>query len=316
MLIGLGFKVAAVPFHFWSPDVYDGSPTPVVAFMASGVKAAGFAALVRVFVVGFASYSTDWRPIVGALAALSMIIGAVLAIVQTNVKRTLAYSSINHAGFILMALQAASDKGNASILFYVIAYTFMVAGSFGVVSLVARRGDSRVSLDDFRGLGKTNPGLAFLFTVFLLAQAGVPFTSGFVAKLYTVIAAISANTAWLAVIAMLSSVVATYLYLRIVVSMYMSAEHDGADAPASLADRIKVPTPARIALAICFVVTVGAGIFPGPLTEFSNDGKPVLVNVAETTPTTTPGNGLPTDLQLTPGGATDPSTPPAAAPGS
>jgi NADH-quinone oxidoreductase subunit N len=294
MLVGLGFKVAAVPFHFWSPDVYDGSPSPVVAFMASGVKAAGFAALVRVFVVGFASYSTDWRPIVGGLAALSMIVGAILAIVQTNVKRTLAYSSINHAGFILMAVQAASDDGNKSILFYVVTYTFMVAGSFGIVSLVSRRGDNRVSLDDYRGLGKTNPGLAFLFTIFLLAQAGVPFTSGFVAKLYTVIAAIAANTTWLAIIAMVSSVVATYLYLRIIVSMYMSADGDGegADTPVPLASRIKVPLPARLALLLCFVVTVGAGLFPGPLTDFSKDGRPVLVNVAEpptTTTTITPG---------------------------
>jgi len=293
MLVGLGFKVAAVPFHFWSPDVYDGSPSPVVAFMASGVKAAGFAALVRVFVVGFASYSTDWRPIVGALAALSMIVGAVFAIVQTNIKRTLAYSSINHAGFILMAVQAASDDGNKSILFYVITYTFMVAGSFGIVSLVSRRGDTRVTLDDYRGLAKTNPGLAFLFTVFLLAQAGVPFTSGFVAKLYTVIAAIAANTTWLAIIAMLSSVVATYLYLRIIVSMYMSADPKGAEGPASLASRIKVPTPARIALLLCFVVTVGAGVFPGPLTDFSRDGRPVLVNMAETPTTTTTAPATP-----------------------
>lgn len=285
MLVGLGFKVAAVPFHFWSPDAYDGAPSPVTAFMASGVKAAAFAGLVRVFAIGFEAYTSSWRPVVAILAALSMIGGSLGAIVQTNVKRTLAYSSINHAGFILMALAASSAEGNKAVLFYLIAYTFMVAGSFGVVTLVARRGDKRTSLDDYRGLSDTNPGLAFLFTVFLLAQAGVPFTSGFLAKLYAVIASIEGNATWLAMLGMITSVVAAFLYLRIIVSMYMSAD-EHAEAPAySRAARIRVPAGAKLALGLCLVVTVGVGIFPGPVTDLSNDGKPVLVNVAEPAPT-------------------------------
>jgi NADH-quinone oxidoreductase subunit N len=275
MLVGLGFKVAAVPFHFWSPDVYDGAPTPVVAYMAAAFKAAGFAALVRVFAVGFETLTTAWRPIVAALALLSMVIGAILAIVQVNVKRTLAYSSINHAGFILMALAASSAEGNRAVVFYLIAYTFMVAGSFGVATIVSRRGDNRTSLDDYRGLSRTSPGLALTFTIFLLAQAGVPFTSGFVAKLYTVLAAAEADITWLAVAAMVTSVIAAYLYLRIIVSMYMAAP---ADAEAR---KLRIPAGARLALAICLFITIFAGIVPGPLTKVAGDAKPVLVNLPE-----------------------------------
>jgi NADH-quinone oxidoreductase subunit N len=288
MLVGLGFKVAAVPFHFWSPDVYDGAPTPVVAYMASGFKAAGFAALVRVFVVGFGAYTTSWRPIVATLAVLSMVIGALLAVVQVNVKRTLAYSSINHAGFILMALQASSDEGNRAVLFYLVAYTFMVAGSFGVATVVARRGDGRVSLDDYRGLSRSSPGLALVFTVFLLAQAGVPFTSGFVAKLYTVLAAVEGGATWLGIVGMVSSVVAAYLYLRIIVSMYMAPPAD-AEAPA-----VRVPAGARAALALCLIVTIGVGLVPGTLTRVAGDARPVLVNLPEPpgSPTQEPSGGI------------------------
>ena len=286
MLVGLGFKVAAVPFHFWSPDVYDGAPTPVVGYMAAAFKAAGFAALVRVFAVGFQSFTASWRPIVAVLAVLSLVIGAVLAIVQINVKRTLAYSSINHAGFILMALAASSDAGNQAVVFYLVAYTFMVAGSFGVATIVARRGDNRTSLDDYRGLSRTSPGLAMVFTIFLLAQAGVPFTSGFVAKLYTVIAAVEATYAWLAVVAMITSVIAAYLYLRIIVTMYMAPPVDAA------ARKLRVPAGARVALAVCLFVTIGAGLVPGPLTKAAGDAKPVLVNLPEPAGAPAPQGGL------------------------
>jgi NADH-quinone oxidoreductase subunit N len=282
LLVGLGFKVAAVPFHFWSPDVYDGSPTPVTGFMASAVKAAGFAALVRVFVLTFGTYVNDWRPIVAVLAALSMIVGSLLAIVQTNVKRTLAYSSINHAGFILMALAASSPEGVTAIVFYLIAYTFMVAGSFAVVTLVARQGDNRTDLDDYKGLSAANPVLALTFTIFLLAQAGVPFTSGFVAKLYTIIASIAAQGTWLAILAMVSSVVAAYLYLRIVVAMYMSGDTEDGTMPApTKADRIRIPFATGVALAACLVVTIGAGIFPGPVTDFAGESTAVMVKLDE-----------------------------------
>ena len=152
--MGFGFKVAAVPFHSWSPDVYQGSPSPVVAYMASGVKAAGFAGLVRVFVVAFGTQRVDWQPIVYLLAVATLIVGTVLAVVQNDVKRMMAYSSISHAGFILVGVEAATARGTAAVLFYLAAYTFMIAGTFGVITIVGRRGDARHSIDDYRGLAR------------------------------------------------------------------------------------------------------------------------------------------------------------------
>jgi NADH-quinone oxidoreductase subunit N len=271
MLVGLGFKVAAVPFHSWTPDVYQGSPTPVVAFMASGIKAAGFAGLIRVFVLTFGTYRLDWQPIVYVLAVLSLFVGAVVAIVQSDVKRMLAYSSISHAGFILVGVEVATDDGIAAVLFYLAAYTFMVAGSFGVVALVARRGDNRTSLDDYRGLARTNPQLAFFFTVFLLAQAGVPFTVGFFAKFYVISAAADAESFALALIAMVSAVIAAFLYLRIIVAMYMS------DPVGDDQERIEVPFGAGLAIGLCFAVTLFFGIFPGLAFDWATYGVPELV---------------------------------------
>ncbi len=258
LLVGLGFKVAAVPFHTWSPDVYDGSPTPAVAYMAGAVKAAAFAALVRVFVVTFPNYVSDWRPIVWALATLSLVGGALIAIVQTNVKRTLAYSSINHVGFILIALSAASASGNAAVLFYVAAYTFMVAGSFAVVGVIAGKGDGRTSLDDYRGLFSTNPGLTMALTVFLLSQAGIPFTVGFFAKFSAVGAVIAVHTYWLAVVAMLSAAISAFLYLRIVATTYLGPADETPARP-----RLAVAPGAKVAIGLCLLVTVGVGIVPG-----------------------------------------------------
>jgi NADH-quinone oxidoreductase subunit N len=278
LIVGLGFKVSAVPFHAWSPDVYDGAPTPAVAWMASGVKAAAFAGMVRILVLTFSNYETTWKPIVYALAILSMVVGAALAVVQSNVKRMLAYSSISHAGFILMAVEAGSDLGNSAVLFYLAAYVFMVAGSFGVATLVGRTGDGRHSLADYRGLSRTNPELAGAFTILLFAQAGVPFTAGFFAKFYAVEAAVDASSVPLAVIAMLSAVVSAFLYLRIVVAMFMAGGDDGDDGPATTrADRIPVPAGAGLALAVCVLVTIGVGLFPNPLVDAAEKGQPALV---------------------------------------
>ena len=160
LLVGLGFKVAAVPFHMWTPDVYQGSPTPVAGFMAAAAKTAGFAALLRIFFAGFGTLRLDWQPMVWVLAVLSLVVGSVLAVVQTDVKRMLAYSSISHAGYVLIGLQAATDKGIAGSLFYLLAYTFMILGSFAIVTLVGREGDGRHALDDYRGLARIRPGLA------------------------------------------------------------------------------------------------------------------------------------------------------------
>jgi NADH-quinone oxidoreductase subunit N len=271
LLVGFAFKVSAVPFHFWTPDVYQGSPSPSVAWMASGVKVAGFAGLLRVFYLAFGSYRLDWQPIVYAVAAVTMVVGSVLAVVQTDVKRMLAYSSINHAGFVLVAVQAASEQGVEAALFYLAAYTFMVAGSFGVVTIVGRRGDIGHSLDDYRGLSRDRPLLALAFALFLFAQAGVPLTSGFFAKFYVITAAIDAGSTWLAVIAMLTAVVAAFLYLRIIVSMYMSVEDAGEPRT------IPVPFAAGLALVLCLAATLGAGLFPGTLSTVAKDATPVLV---------------------------------------
>jgi NADH-quinone oxidoreductase subunit N len=266
LLVGLGFKVAAVPFHVWTPDVYQGSPTPVTAFMASASKAAGFAGLLRVFVSTFGLYEDDWRPVVFVLAVLTLLVGAVLAIVQTDVKRMLAYSSISHAGFVLVGVQAASDRGVSGALFYLLAYTFMVVGSFGVVTLVGRRGDDDHSLDSYRGLATRQPVLALVFTIFLLAQAGVPFTSGFLAKFYVIGAAVDSNSYALAILAMLAAAVSAYLYLRIVVAMYMTADEEGEPAR----EKVRVPALARVSLGVALAVTVLFGLVPGPAVDWAD----------------------------------------------
>ncbi|MGI8983946.1 MAG: NADH-quinone oxidoreductase subunit N [Acidimicrobiales bacterium] len=283
LLVGLGFKVAAVPFHMWTPDVYQGSPTPVTGFMAAAAKAAGFAALLRIFYSAFGTERLDWQPIVWVLAVLSMVVGSVLAVVQTDVKRMLAYSSISHAGFILIGLQAANDRGVAGSLFYLLAYSFLVMGSFAVVAIVSRRGDALTSLDAYRGLSRDRPGLALAFTVFLLAQAGAPFTSGFLAKFYVISAAVEARSYAIAIIAMLASVVATFFYLRLIVVMYMGADQAmagvgpeaGTAAPGeggvatAVATRVEVPIAAAAAIGLCLAFTIGAGLLPQPIIDFA-----------------------------------------------
>ena len=265
LLVGLGFKVAAVPFHVWTPDVYEGAPTPVTALMASVGKAAAFAAMLRVLVAGLGHYRDDWRPVVWVLAVASLVIGPVLAIVQTDVKRMLAYSSINHAGFMLVGLEAAarnagepdSGPGVPSVMVYMLAYAVLVVGTFAVVSLVARRGDARTDLDSFRGLGLRHAALAVALTVFLVAQAGVPFTSGFIAKFGVIGAAVDESSYALAIVAMLSTVIAAFLYLRIMVSAWIQ------DAPAD-DDTSTVSIPFGSGLAIIAAVGVHAGRRPVP----------------------------------------------------
>jgi NADH-quinone oxidoreductase subunit N len=276
LLVGFGFKVAAVPFHSWTPDVYQGSPSPIVSYMAAGVKAAAFAGLMRVFVVTFGGYRLDWQPIIYWLAVLSLIVGAVLAVVQTDVKRMLAYSSINHAGFILVGVQAATAAGVSAALFYLAAYTFMVGGAFGVVTIVGRRGDGHHSLSDYQGLSRREPLLALAFALFLLAQAGVPLTSGFLSKFYVIDAAIEARSFWLALVAMLSAVISAYLYLRIVLAMYTGPDDEEAE-PEPRPARLRVPAAAAIALIVAVVATVGIGLVPDPLTKTARDATPELV---------------------------------------
>jgi NADH-quinone oxidoreductase subunit N len=226
ILIGLGFKVAAVPFHMWTPDVYQGSPSAVTAFMAVGAKAGGFAALLRIFVTAFPALGTDLTPILWALAALTMILGNVVAIAQSNIKRLLAYSSIAHAGYILMAIVPFSN-GNiapdaiASALFYLLAYAVTSFGAWAVVIALERADYTGLSLDDYAGLGRKHPALSAAMAVFMLSFTGVPPTLGFVGKFYLFRTALEGGFVGLAIIGVITSLVSAYYYLRVVVIMYM-----------------------------------------------------------------------------------------------
>ena len=279
LFVGLGFKVAAVPFHTWTPDVYQGAPSPATAFMAGASKAAGFAGLLRLFFSAFSTLRLDWQPIVWVVAVLTLLVGSVLAIVQQDIKRMLAYSSINHAGYVLVGLQAANPRGLSGALVYLLAYTFMVVGSFAVVTVVGRRGDDAHALDAYRGLYRRRPGLALAFTAFLLAQAGVPLTTGFLAKFTVIAAAVEARSYALAVLAMLAAAVAAFFYLRVIVLMFMADEAAVGSATATgggvaLAEatstRVEVPTAVAIALAIAVAFTLGLGVFPDPLVDFAD----------------------------------------------
>jgi NADH-quinone oxidoreductase subunit N len=272
LLVGLGFKVAAAPFHMWTPDVYQGAPTPVTAFMAAATKAAAFAALLRVFVGAFGLYRVDWRPAVGALAVISLLVGSIAAVVQTDVKRMLAYSSIAHAGYVLVGVQAATNKGTSAALFYVFAYAVMATGAFAVVMVVARRGDDRHALAEYRGLASARPVLAGSLTLFLLAQAGVPLTGGFVAKLSIFGAAVDQGQYGVALVGMLTAVVAAFVYLRIVLTMYAPA--GGEDAPAG--PRIRVDAGTGVALTIAATAILVLGVMPGPILDFARDASLLL----------------------------------------
>jgi len=266
ILVGLGFKIAAVPFHTWTPDVYEGAPTPITAFMASATKAAGFAGLLRVLFTAFSSYHVEWQPVIFALAALSLVLGAGAAIVQRDVKRMLAYSSITHAGYVLIGLQAATERGLSASLFYLLVYTFMVVGSFAVVSLVTAPGDDDHSLDRYRGLAARQPVLAGVFAFLLFAQAGVPFTGGFVAKLAVFSAAADAHSYAMLLVGVLAAAVAAYFYLRVVVLMFMT--EPGEKSPTA---RIRVDVASGLVLLGTVGVTLFLGFVPGSFLHFARD---------------------------------------------
>jgi len=271
LMVGLAFKVAAVPFHFWTPDVYQGAPTPVTSFMASVGKFAAFAAMLRILVTALPTRAEDWRPVVWVLAILSVVVGSVLAVVQSDVKRMLAYSSISHAGFILIGVEAAGHQGDVdglpSSLSYLVIYSVLVVGTFTVTGLVTRTGDASSSLSSFRGLAKEHPLLALAMTVFLLAQAGMPVTSGFVAKFGVIQAAAENESYAVAVVAMLASVIAAVLYLRIIISMWLADAESGDEAR----EKVGVPWTAAVVVTIAVAFTLFAGVFPGWLIEAARD---------------------------------------------
>jgi NADH-quinone oxidoreductase subunit N len=220
LLVGFGFKIAAVPFHMWSPDVYQGSPSPVTGFMAAIAKAGAFAALLRVFVSSFGTVRTDWQPIIWGIAIASLVVGACAALVQKDIKRMMAYSSINHAGFILLGVEAATTRGVSASLYYLFTYMFLVIGSFAVITVMAKDGDTGHQISDYRGLAKRQPVMALAFAVLLLGQAGAPFTTGFLAKFGVVGAVVDTHAYALAAIAMVTAAIAAFFYLRVAVTMF------------------------------------------------------------------------------------------------
>jgi NADH-quinone oxidoreductase subunit N len=229
LIVGLGFKVALVPFHAWTPDVYDGAPTPVTAFMSVGPKAAGFAALIRIFITAMGPAQADYSLLFGALAAATMTIGNLLAIQQTSIKRMLAYSSIAHSGYILVGLAAYRANpgtdlitGNTALLFYLFVYTFMTLGAFAIVAYVQAGQKEAETFDDYRALGRRAPLTALAMAIFMLSLTGVPPLAGFMGKVYLILAAVNSGMTWLAIIVVLNSAISAYYYLRVVIVMYMS----------------------------------------------------------------------------------------------
>jgi NADH-quinone oxidoreductase subunit N len=268
MFVGLGFKVAAAPFHIWTPDVYEGAPAPVVGLMSTGPKAAAFAVLLRVvFVV--AVPGVFWM--VWVAAALSMILGNLGALVQNNVKRLLAYSSIAHAGYLLVAFAAAPALGLSAAMFYSASYAAMNLGAFAVVSHFANAGERYVMLEDYEGLGRSSPFLAAMLTIFLLSLIGIPMTGGFFAKFYVFSAAVKSNLIWLTIIGVLNSGVGAYYYLRIIVMMYMRESRKAVPVT-------HVPFALRLALAACLFATLYLGLFPGSVLHFTQQSAAELVS--------------------------------------
>jgi NADH-quinone oxidoreductase subunit N len=272
ILVGLGFKVAMVPFHMWTPDVYDGSPAPVAGFMAAGVKAASFAALLRVAWSGAPSFFEAWGPAISALAIVTMVFGNLVALAQTNLKRMLAYSAIAHAGYLLIGVlvsRPGSDDAAASgVLFYLLTYGLMNVGAFALVSLVSRRGGESADLRGFAGLARRNPVASAAMAICLLSLAGIPPTAGFWGKLYIFEAAIDNGFVGLAVVALLNSAVAMFYYLRVIVAMYMR-EPQG---EAYEGDNLQI----GLAMALVAVLILWIGISPGPVAELARQGTAAL----------------------------------------
>jgi NADH-quinone oxidoreductase subunit N len=255
LLVGLGFKVAVFPFQVWTPDVYEGAPVTVTAFMSVGSKAAAFAALTRILVVSLAEIRPAWIVVVWVIAVLTMTLGNVVAIAQDNIKRMLAYSSIAHAGYIMVAIAASNQLGIQSIPFYLIAYAFMNLGAWSVVTAMTRKGEEGTTLYDYTGLFRQHPILAGPMALFMIALAGLPLTVGFWAKFYVFAAALQANMIGLVIIAVLTTIISAYYYLRVTVLMFM-------ERPAKTSE-VVVPIPAAIAITIAAIGTLWFFFFPG-----------------------------------------------------
>ena len=255
VMVGFAFKVSSVPFHQWTPDVYEGAPSAVTAFMSVTVKATAFAALIRLLGLGLGPLDTALGDVVWMLAALTMVVGNLMALIQTNVKRLLAYSSIGHAGYLLVAVLTGTPESYGALVFYLLAYVFMNLGAFGVVVVLAHRGHDCDRIDSFAGLSRLRPGLAALMTLFLLSLAGIPGTVGFIAKFTIFAAAVHSNFIWLTILGVMMSAVSVYYYLRIPVLMYM--REPGDEKP-----RMEISSGEGFVLVVCAITVVFLGLFP------------------------------------------------------
>ena len=268
--VGLLFKIGAAPFHSWIPDVYQGAPTPITAFMGSATKVAAFGALMRVYYVSFAGLGWDWRPVAWAVAILTMVVGSIFAITQTDVKRMLAYSSVAHAGFILVGVIALNRAGLSGSLFYLLAYGLTTIGAFGILTLVRDPDGEATHLSRWAGLGRQSPLVAGVFALFLLALAGIPLTSGFTGKFAVFSAAISGGATPLVVVGAVVSAMAAFFYVRVIVMMFFA--EPVADGPV-----VVIPGGATAtALAVAAAVTVVLGVFPQPVLDLANHAVPFL----------------------------------------
>lgn len=257
LVVGLAFKMGAVPFHMWVPDVYHGAPTTVTSYIASAPKIAGFAIIIRILVEGLGSLHGDWQGMLIILAVLSLGVGNIIAIAQTNLKRMLAYSTISHVGFILLGLLAGTKAGYASSMFYILVYSLMTLGGFGIILLLARAGFESEELDDFKGLNKRSPWFAFLMLIFMFSMAGVPPTVGFWAKLSVLSAVVDINMLWLALIGVFFSIIGVYYYLRVIKLMYFDEPVDEAS--------IDSTTEMQIVLSFNGAIILFLGLYPGAL---------------------------------------------------
>jgi NADH-quinone oxidoreductase subunit N len=257
LLIGFAFKVAAVPFHLWSPDVYEGAPTPVTGYMASIVKVGAFAALLRVLISALGTQLDTWRPILFVLIVVTCVVGASVALVQRNVKRLLAYSSINQAGFMLLGVWSGSARGVAATLFFILTYAPVVIATFAIVYLVGGRGDEQHSIDHYRGLARRQPWLGAALAILLLSQLGAPLTVGFYAKYTVLAAAIDSGGGALALVAILSAAIAAYFYLRWIMWLYVDDNVEGT--------RVEVPMLTGMVILVGVIIAVLFGLWPGPI---------------------------------------------------
>jgi NADH-quinone oxidoreductase subunit N len=254
--VGLLFKIGAAPFHEWTPDVYQGAPTVITAFMAATTKVAAFGALLRIFYVAFGPVREQWLPLIAVISALTMVVGVIFALTQRDMKRMLAYSSIAHTGFLLTGVVALSQKGVGAILFYLVAYGFATIGAFGIVTLVRDGAGEASDLSAWAGLGKRSPGVAALFSLFLLSMAGIPLTAGFPAKFAVFSAASASGASWLVIIGVIASAIAGFFYVRVIVLMFFTDPQDDSTT-------VAIPSLATaVSLAVCAGVTIVLGVLP------------------------------------------------------